>query len=331
MGNHVNIDEIVSHSGVSRSTVFRFLRGSNVREGAKTAIIGAMQSLGYADDRLVGKSTGLELEISTAEYMENFLGFTQAISGVTDAADRFGIPVRIVKRSGTALQSAYDKGFDRSKGVIVIGKNLSDEEAEAKLLAGHNIPHAFINRTFSDPDVSFVSVDLVRAGYDITQYLIEMGYKNIAIIGDIGSMRPDREKIQGYKMAMIQNDIKVSEELCVTGAKKESIEQYLTGYFKNGKKPDAFVGICDTYAMKFIAVAEQHGYSVPEDIAVVGMDDVASGEFFRPALTTVHVPFYDLGYLAVDAIVKQFQRGVRTSRILVRHKIIKRQSSEKTT
>lgn len=322
----MNIDEIVKQSGVSRSTVFRFLRGNNVRGAARDAIISAMQSLGYENEKVLNENLDLEIEISASEDMDNFLGFTQVINGITFAADEHGIRVRLVRRNPSQFSNAYDKSFSRNKGVIVIGKSIDDERLEAGKLTANNIKHVFINRVFSDSNISYVAVNLVEAGFDITRYLLAMGHRNIAILGDTQSLRVDRDKIQGYKNALSKSDIPVSELLCITDAKKERIDMHLESFFKNGNVPDAFVGICDTYAMKFIAIAEKHGFKVPRDIAVVGMDDVASSEFFRPALTTVHVPFYEIGVLAVDSILKQMIKNVKSTQIILNHNIVIRQS-----
>jgi len=324
----MNIDEIVKYSGVSRSTVFRFLKGDNVRVNAKMSIISAMQQLGYNDEKTVNSQLNLEIEISASEDMNEFLGFSQVINGIAFAAEQRGVKVRIVRRGASQINSDYDNWDNGQIGVIVIGKNIHDERLEAQKLLKYNIPNVFINRILNDSSISYVSVDLVQAGYDITKYLIDKGHKKIAICGDVANLRVDRDKIDGYKKALDENGIKFLEELCITDANKMDIEIYISKLFESGEKPDAFVGICDTYAMKFIGIAEQNGYKVPDDIAVVGMDDVASGEFFRPALTTVHIPFYEMGILAVDSLLKQTSQNVKSIRTIVNHSIIVRNSCD---
>ena len=322
----MNIDEVVKRSGVSRSTVFRFLKGDNVRATAKMSIISAMQQLGYNDEKAVNSQLNLEIEISASEDMNDFLGLTQVIDGITYAAKQRGVKVRIVRRGASQINADYDNWDNGQIGVVVIGKNIHDEKLEAQKLLEHNIPHVFINRILNDNSVSYVAVDVVQAGYDITKYLIDKGHKKIAICGDVSNYRVDRDKIAGYQNALLDNGIKISDKLCITNANKYEIELYISKLFENGEKPDAFVGICDTYAMKFIGIAEQNGYKVPDDIAVVGMDDVASGEFFRPALTTVHIPFYEMGILAVDSLLKQTSQNVKSIRTIVNHSIIVRNS-----
>lgn len=327
----MNVDELVKQSGVSRSTVFRFLRGNNVRDNAREAIISAMKSLGYEEEKAFTKNLDLIIEVSATEEMDHFLGFTQVINGITFAAEQHGIEVKLCRRDKNQISTVYSNKYKKNKGVIVMGKDIATEEAEAKRLIENNIPHVFVNRVFENRQISFVAVDLIKAGYDITRYLLNMGHKNIAILGCTHSLRADKHKIQGYKDAMSESETKVSDDFCITDANIEELETYIESFFENGKKPDAFVGICDTYAMKFISIAEKHGYKVPDDIAVVGMDDVASSEFFRPALTTIHIPFYEIGVMAVDNLLKQMTKNVSSMQTILGHKIVERESSKRVS
>ena len=98
------------------------------------------------------------------------------------------------------------------------------------------------------------------------------------------------------------------------------------GQLLNETMPDAYLGICDTHAMQFIGLAERLGYRVPQDIAVAGMDDVPTSEMFRPSLTTVHIPFYEMGVLAVDALLKQTNQNVKSVRAVLAHHLVVRES-----
>ena len=253
----MNINEVVKYSGVSRSTVFRFLKGDNIRPVAKMAVISAMQQLGYNDEKAVNAQMNLQIEISASEDMNGFLGFAKVIDGITYAAEKSGIKINIVRRAAAQINTDYENWDNSQIGVIVIGKNIHDEALEAQKFLNHNIPHVFINRILRNNSISYVAVDLVQAGYDITKYLLGKGHKKIAICGDVSNLRVDRDKIYGYKNAMSDYEIPIDEKLCIIDANKRDMETYIFKLFENGKKPDAFVGICDTYAMKFINIAKQ--------------------------------------------------------------------------
>ncbi len=322
----MKVSEIVKESGVSRSTVFRFLRGENVRAGAKMAIIAAMERLGCVNEFAVNKQMKLELEISASSDLEQFSGFTRVVDGIMSAAHEKGIAVSIVRRDAARSSQVYPNWPHGKLGVIVIGKTLADERAEEALLLEHHIPHVFVNRMMHNPNTSYVSVDLTEAARELTQYMIQKGHRRIAISGDCSHLRVDRDKIAGYKQALADAGLPFDASLCLEDVPKEALEKRLTALFEGEHRPDAYLGICDTHAMQCIALAERMGYRVPQDIAVAGMDDVPTSAMFCPSLTTVHIPFYEMGVLAVDALLKQSSQNVKSVRTVLAHQVIRRKS-----
>jgi len=91
--------------------------------------------------------------------------------------------------------------------------------------------------------------------------------------------------------------------------------------------PDAFFGICDSYAMEFINRAREKGFRIPEDISVVGMDDLDIAQYFKPALTTVKTPFRELGMLAVDYLLQILTEDLVSVKSIVKHTLHIRESA----
>ena len=322
------IDDIVKASGASRSTVFRFLNGSNVRADAKKAIIKAMEELNFKSDA-VYRQQNITIEISTSTNFESFKGFTEIVQGITQRADDKGIKVQLVRRTGEQIVNDYTRwnSSEELKGVIVIGKNIADEEKEAEMLVSENIPHVFVNRVMDDPSISYVSVDLKKAAFDIVNYLIQNGHNKIAIYGNPAELRVDRDKFDGYKIAFDKNETIVSEKYLFEAKSSGDWETTIKALLESENRPSAYFGICDSHAMKFIHIAQSMGLRVPGDLSVVGMDNVESAEYFKPALTTVHIPFKKMGELAVDNLVQLItDREVGCLKTIVRHELIVRES-----
>lgn len=326
------IDDIVKVSGVSRSTVFRFLNGSNVRPDARKVIIQAMEQLNYKTDA-VYKQQNIVIEISTSNDFESFKGFTEMVQGIMRQADEKGIRVLIVRRTGEQITGDYShwNTEENLKGVIVIGKNIEDEQKEAEILVARGIPHIFLNRVMDYPAVSYIAVDLKKAAYDVVCYLINKGHKDIAICGNPHEFRVDKDKLEGYKKALLENDIKVSEKYYCELKDAKSWDGFFETLLANkDHQPTAFFGICDSHAMQFINKAQAEGYRVPEDIAVVGMDDVETSKYFKPALTTVHIPFVKMGMTAVESLLQLItDEDVSCIRTIIKHHLIIRESCNK--
>jgi LacI family transcriptional regulator len=324
----VGIDDVVKVSGVSRSTVFRFLNGSNVRSDAKKSIICAMERLNYKVDN-INKLHNITIEISTSDNFESFKGFTEVVRGITRKADEKGVKVNIVRRKTEQIESDYSNWNigDSLKGVIIIGKNIKDEEAEARILIRKQIPHIFINRVMDDPRLSYVAIDLKRATYEITEYLLRGGHRNIAICGNPSDFRVDRDKMEGYKQALTDNGIAIIKNLYHETNMEKDWEIAFGKILSGDEVPTAYIGICDSHAMKFIRTAQTKGYSVPKDIAVVGMDDVDGAEYFKPSLTTVHVPFKKMGMLAVESLTQCITNSeISCVKNIIKHELIIRES-----
>lgn len=325
------IDDIVKVSGVSRSTVFRFLNGSNVRAEAKKAIIQAMEQLNYKTDAIY-KQQNIVIEISTSNNFESFKGFTEVVQGIAQRADEKGVRVHLVRRTGEQIIHDYTRWNtgEKLKGVIVIGKNIEDEQREAEMLLAKGIPHVFVNRVMDDPAISYVAVDLKQAAYEMVSYLIQKGHRNIAVCGNPQKFKVDRDKLEGYKKALQENEIKVSNKYYYEVETPDEWENSLGKMFSKECMPTAYFAICDSHAMKFIHMAQSQGYKVPEDIAVVGMDDVETAQYFKPALTTVHVPFKKMGTVAVDNLLQLITDDeVSCIKTIIKHKLMIRESCGK--
>lgn len=322
------IEDVVRVSGASRSTVFRFLNGSNVRPEVKKAILEAMEKLDYKSDAIY-KQKDITVEISVSENYEGFKGFAEVVQGITQRAEEKGIKVNICRRTGRSIEEAYSKcdAVSNQKGVIIIGKNIEDEEKESDIIVSKGIPHIFVNRVIEKSGISYVAVDLRKAAHDAVSHLIKLGHEKIGVIGVPGSMRVDRDKMEGYKDALQENGIKVSNAYFREVDSMEDWEANVRSMLGLKERPTAYFGICDSHAMKFIHIARSMGYKVPADIAVVGMDNVETAEYFRPSITSIHVPFKKMGILAVDHLLQLITDDeVVCLKTVINHRLVVRES-----
>ena len=319
--------DIIQKAGVSRSTLFRFLRGDNVRPEAKKAIIEAMNELGCETESLVLK--GLVIEISVSKNFEAFKGFTEVIHGITERAEEKNIKVQLAIRSGDQIRRDYDqwKESSNTKGIIIIGKDLENETIEGEILRQKGIPHIFVNRIIEEPDVSYIAVDVRKAAYELVEYLLQKGHRKIAALGYPEMLRIDRDKLNGYRDAFQRNGFQINNKYLQLLQKGESSDDAIDAILSTRPLPDAFFGICDSYAMQFINRAHARGLKIPEDIAVVGMDDLEIAQYYKPALTSVRTPFGKMGALAVDHLLQLITEDIVSTKTIINHKLCIRESS----
>lgn len=320
-------EDIIQKSGVSRSTVFRFLRGDNVRPEARTAILKAMHELGYSTRELFLKD--VVFEISVAKDFEKFKGFTEVIQGITERAEVKNVKIQLAIRTGEQIRKDYERWSEKNgtKGVIIIGKDWDNETLEAQWLRDKKIPHIFVNRVIEEPDISYVAVDVRKAACDIVEYLINKGCRKIATLGYPGTLRIDRDKLAGYDDAFEKKGLKADEKYKFILEEDDSSADAIEKILNMEDIPDAFFGICDSYAMEFINRAREKGFRIPEDISVVGMDDLDIAQYFKPALTTVKTPFRELGMLAVDYLLQILTEDLVSVKSIVKHTLYIRESA----
>jgi DNA-binding LacI/PurR family transcriptional regulator len=321
-------EEILKRSGVSRSTLFRFLRGDNVRPRAKKAIIEAMDELGYKPENR-NLLDGIVFEISVMKDFEKFKGFTEVIQGITKRAEEKGIKIQLAIRSERQIERDYEKRNenDAVKGIIILGKDIENEELEMEVLSKKSIPHIFVNRIIDNPDTSYVSVDVRAGAFEIVDYLIKKGHKLIAALGYPDKLRIDRDKLNGYYDAFRKNGLEIPEKYVFKLSGEEPAEIAIDTILNMRERPTAFFGICDSYAMEFINKAHALGLKVPDDIAVAGMDNLDIAQYFKPSLTTVKTPFIKLGALAVDNLLQLITHDLRSVKTIVRHHLFIRESA----
>lgn len=323
------VEDIVHESGVSRSTVFRFLNGSNVRPMARKSILEAMEKLKYRSDA-VSRLNNYAIEISVSNNFETFKGFSDVVQGIMQRAGEKGLSVNLCVRTGSDIASCYSKWGtnEKNRGVIVIGKETADEEEEARILLAKGIPHVFVNRMFETNSINWVSVDIKKAACEAVEYLISLGHRKIAVVGQPKRLTIDKSKIAGLLDALNSQGISSDKRYIREAADEEEFDEMVHEILTMKERPTAFFAICDSHAMKIMHIARNLGIRIPEDLAVMGMDNVNSSEYFRPSLSTVHIPFKKMGILAVDSIVQLISDPeVSNIRTTVSYKLVIRESS----
>lgn len=319
--------DIIQKAGVSRSTLFRFLRGDNVRPDARKSIIAAMKELGCETRDFLQKD--MVIEISASKDFERFRGFTEVIRGITERSEEKDVKVQLVIREKDQIRRDYTKWNENSaaKGIIIIGKDIEAETMEENVLREKGIPHIFVNRVIDAPEVSYIAVDVRKAACDLVNYLLQKGHRKIAALGYPDHLRIDRDKLNGYYDAFHQWGLQTDKNYLYLLKQGDSSDDAIDSILKTKQRPDAFFGICDSYAMEFINRAHRLGLKVPEDIAVVGMDDLDIAQFYKPSLTTVRTPFKKMGILALDQLLQLIFEDLGSIKTIVKHQMYIRESS----
>jgi DNA-binding LacI/PurR family transcriptional regulator len=318
-------EDLIKLSGVSRSTIFRYLRGENVRPEAKTSIIAAMNQLSLA---YPGQDNSHEkiLQISVRKDFRSFKGYNQAIAGFMGKAELHGFQVNLRAGSLREQEPASLADSRKPSGALIIGLTIEEEEFELEWFRKSGIPCVFVNRVFEDPAVSWVSCDLRLAAEEAVTHLLDLGHTNIGTWGLTKTSRIDRAKREGFLEAFKKRGI-LQGPCCLDYHTHGDLEQAVQKLVDTGKLPDAWFSASDEHAMRFIKIAKTNGIRIPDDIALISMDDADSSEYLTPALTTIRMPFQAEGAIAFDVLKKLTETpNMLAQHVLMKHSLIVRES-----
>lgn len=276
------VQKIVSLSGVSRSTVFRYFAGKQIRPSSLRAIQEAEAALrGEAAEGAA--LTEVTVSVDTRIF-EIFEGHAEVLSAIIDEASKRRVRVNVDKDC-TEVKAA---------GVILLGKHDPEESEEIEWLKKESVPFVVVNRRIEDKAVSYVASDMRSCAYDMCQHLFSQGARRIAFWGETRT-RVSMDKFLGYKDALEERGL-YDEALVFSDT--DPLEAIFTS------SPDAFMAMDDETATKALRLAYERGLSVPGDFLVSGMNDLGLSKNIIPSLTSAHVDFQKLGRLSLEVLLR---------------------------
>ncbi|HEX2822190.1 MAG TPA: LacI family DNA-binding transcriptional regulator [Streptosporangiaceae bacterium] len=313
--HRVNIAEVAAAAGVSVGTVSRVLNESpNVREHTRRRVAEVMKSLNYRPSRLAESlSRG---QTRTVVILVPFLtrpSVTERLAGAIGVLDGEGFDtvVRNVETVGqrdrhlAALTTRHE-----ADGAVVVSLRLNGEHLAA--LRSGNVPLAMVDT--EAPGVPCTVVDDIMGGSMATEHLINLGHRRIGFVGD----SPDdlgfvstRRRLLGYRRTLSRHRLEYDPAIIRLGRHSASVAAAMAQEMLDlPSPPTAIFAGSDTQALGVLAAADKSGHSVPDDLSVIGYDDIESAALL--GLSTVHQPLAESG-----------ARGARRLCALIRGQLVR--------
>lgn len=325
------IQEVAKRANVSVATISRVLNNSpNVKNETRERVMNAIKELNYSPNlsgRILRRNETKIVLVLLPTISNPF--YSKAVTGIRHAADKLGYLILIcntesdVKKEMEYLDLLRYKQAD---GAIMMSKE-SDIGKLEEIGASHPIVQCFEYRK-SDM-LSYVSVDNEQAAYEAVKYLIGLGHRRIGLVGCDTQYPSAEQRESGYKKALHEANIELDTDLIIRGD-----YGFRSGFNCAGKlmehKPTAIFAISDMQAIGVIKALKGMGLSVPEDISVVGFDNVTFSEIYDPGITTVSQPTYKMGSKAMNILIDELKGGSKTpQQIIMKHELIIRDSARK--
>jgi DNA-binding LacI/PurR family transcriptional regulator len=216
----------------------------------------------------------------------------------------YELHVFITKDDQNALSNILGKRVD---GAIILNEWITDKHLAT--LEKTKTAAVFLDREKVSKTIASVLFDSYKGGQAVARYLINLGHKRIGYIQGYENIYDDIERFRGFKDTLKDSGLAFNEEYRLVGYfEEEASFSAVKAYVKSGKSlPDAFFAANDLSAIGCIKALKSEGFLVPEDISVIGFDDIDICEFFNPPITTVNNPIVRQGKLAVDSLIEIIQ------------------------
>lgn len=329
----ITIKDVAKQAGVSISTVSRVINDSKpVTNEVKQRVLDVIKETGYVPNplarSLVTKRSQL-LGVIVPEVTDTFSA--EVLNGIEEISKMYNYDILLsntYSEKELVINSINLLRAKQVEGIVMICWDIDEEIIE--LLDNSGIPNVHISKTSRDYDIFNVSTQNYPATRDMTQFLIDKGHRDIALmVTNYHIAGLAVERLNGYKDALEKNNIKYNEDLLL----KSSGTTYEDGYLSakelltNGSKPDAIFATSDEAAIGAINACFDLGFKVPEDISVAGFNDVKLAKLYRPKLTTVYQPLFDMGAVAIRMIIKMISgQEIGEKKVELPYKIIDRES-----
>jgi DNA-binding LacI/PurR family transcriptional regulator len=314
MNQRATAQQVAELAGVSRSTVSFVLNnvsGMRISEETRQRVLAAARQLNYYPDatarRMVSGQTrliGFILRQNPSQaFADHFL--PQVLNGLSQTTSARGYhiliePIPPDDTTGAYVKLVHERHVD---GIVLSGPRSDDQE----LLKIHSEGASIVLLgQLPGSGIPFVDVDNVGGAQLATRHLTQLGHHRIAIITNAPpAYTASSDRLSGYRRALGDAGIDYDESLVRCGHfTPESGFNAMGDLLSLKSSPTAVFVASDTVALGVLQAIRQRGLSVPDDIALVGFDDIPLSEFLDPPLTTVRLPAFSLGKGAADLLIR---------------------------
>lgn len=316
MNNKVSIYDIANHLGISVATVSYAINGrGKVSEKTKARVFAAIEELGYVPNYTArALSTGkshligilLPLEDASIAFLQNPF-YSEFIGGLEKGIQGYNYDIVIGASKSVDNFKEWIQSRDLD-ALIVIGSHSDKMRQELKDIT---IPIVLIDEHAEGLDgFNVVKTDDLKGMYLATKYLIECGHTKIGFAGSPNNYLIDKIRFEGFKSAMDEAKLEIKEEYLfdADATYQDGIE--VANQIISGSSITALVTTGDMLAIGIMNRLLEEGYKIPDDLSIIGYDDILNSKISFPTLTTIHQHITKKGDTAAKIIMKILEENI---------------------
>ncbi|WP_429026263.1 HTH-type transcriptional regulator GalR [Aeromonas veronii] len=307
------IKDVALLSGVSVATVSRVINNSpKASQASRDAVFKAMHELNYhpnANARALAHQNNETLGLIVADVSDPFFGtMVKAVEQVAQATGNFLLIGNGYHDAAKEKHVIEQLIGHRCSGLVVHAKMLPDEELIQMMSYVPGM--VLINRIVPGFEPRCVALDDRYGSWLATRHLIQEGHKKIGFLCSNHLISDSQDRMQGYLDALQEHNIPVDERLISRGSPDElGGEAAMTELLSRGQQMTAVVCYNDSMAAGALSVLSDNGVEVPQELSLVGFDDVLISRYLRPRLTTVRYPIIAMATQAAELAIALAKGG----------------------
>jgi LacI family transcriptional regulator, kdg operon repressor len=308
----VTIADVAQHANVSKSTVSQYLnnRFDYMGEETKDRIEISIRDLGYRPNfvaRSLKQKSTTTIGVIVANILHTFS--TQVIRAIEDICQEADFHTIVCNADDDPVKERKYIEMLRAKQVdgIILLPTGDNVELYNEMLK-EEYPIVFVDRTVPNVEIPSMLLDNEKAAGVGVQHFIDQGYKKIGIITNvIRNVTPRMERINGYKQTMAANGLAVREEY-IKSLEVSKIKEGVGELLSLEEPPEAILAGNDLTMIEILKYVKEMNVRIPEDLAIIGIDDVSFASFYEPALTIVAQPTFEIGKKAAEFLLNKIQK-----------------------
>jgi DNA-binding LacI/PurR family transcriptional regulator len=308
------MSDVAKLAGVSHQTVSRVINGSDqVRAETRERVVAAMRMLDYRPNPVArALVTGRSKTIGVVSFDTTLYGPASTLFGIERAAHEEGYFTSIVSLKAldrpsvlSAVERLRGQAVD---GILVIAPQVTATHAVAHLPA--DVPVVAVEAGPAD-DVPVVAVDQFAGAAAATRHLLELGHRTVWHIAGPSDWQESRQRVAGWRHAL--ESARAEPQPPLVGDWSARAGHELGQQLMTAPGVTAVFVANDQMALGLLRVLHESGRNVPDDVSIVGFDDVPEAAYFTPPLTTVRQDFMEMGRRSLHLLLNEIDNGTRSA------------------
>jgi LacI family transcriptional regulator len=307
------MQEVAERAGVSVTTVSHVINNTRfVSDDSRQRVLKAMEEMGYQPNALarsLRRQQTYTIGVIVPDSADPF--YAEVVRGVEDVSFEQGYTITLCNSDGDIQKEGQYTNLLTEKRVdgILFFATSNESRAHVRSLQKRQVPLVVVDRQVPNMESDLVVVDNIIGGQMATRHLLEWGHRRIGCISGPINLLLSEQRLEGFRLAMAEYNLPVDERLI----KIVNAYQYQPGYqaaqelLTLENPPTAIFAFNDVLAVGVINAARELGIAVPEQLSVIGFDDLRLALYVNPALTTIGQPMYEMGEKATGMLIERIE------------------------